>query len=311
MDSYYTLLGVSPDASLEVIEAALLRQRERYDLARIADLDAELRNIAVERNTALDRAYAVLSDPEQRRRYDLSLSREAGGLAAEGSGSRRGLTPRERAYALVGVSAAIVLIALIWIVTGREERVVGQAMPEVDRVAPIFTLPTLAGEELQLDNYKGQVVLLNFWATWCEPCKRELPALEQAHQQYGTQGLVIIGVNLTDDELAQGRDAAAIQTFLTQFGVSYPIALDIEGEVANAYRIFPLPTSFFIDGTGRIRYVHIGELTLDDVTARFLELRDGSVSAVPTVSSDVPKARLGSFVEGFSPHTSWKSVKPV
>jgi hypothetical protein len=93
--------------------------------------------------------------------------------------------------------------------------------------------------------------------------------------------------------------------------VSYPIALDIEGEVANAYRIFPLPTSFFIDGTGRIRYVHIGELTLDDVTARFLELRDGSVSAVPTVSSDVPKARLGSFVEGFSPHTSWKSVKPV
>ena len=276
MDSYYTLLGVEPDASLEAIEAALLRQRERYDLSRIADLDAELRSIATERNAALDRAYAVLSDPERRRQYDLSLSREAGGLAAEGSGLRRGLTPRERIYALVGVSAAVVLIALIWIITGREEQVVGQAMPEVDRVAPLFTLPTLAGEELQLDTYKGQVVLLNFWATWCEPCKRELPALEQAYQQYGNQGLAVIGVNLTDDEFAQGRDEAAIQAFLTQFGVSYPIALDIEGEVANAYRIFPLPTSFFIDGAGRIRYVHIGELTLDDVTARFLELRQGS-----------------------------------
>ena len=88
--------------------------------------------------------------------------------------------------------------------------------------------------------------------------------------------MAVIGVNLTDDEFAQGRNEAAIQAFLTQFGVSYPIALDIEGEVANAYRIFPLPTSFFIDGAGRIRYVHIGELTLDDVTARFLELRQGS-----------------------------------
>lgn len=276
MDSYYTLLGVEPDASLEVIEAALLRQRERYDLARVADLDAELRSIAAERNAALDRAYAVLSDPERRRQYDLSLSREVGGLAAEGGSLRRGLTPRERVYALVGVSAAIVLIALIWIITGREEQVVGQAMPEMDRVAPLFTLPTLAGEALQLDQYKGQVVLLNFWATWCEPCKRELPALEQAYQQYGNQGLAVIGVNLTDDEFAQGRDEAAIQAFLTQFGVSYPIALDIEGEVANAYRIFPLPTSFFIDGDGRIRYVHIGELTLNDVTARFLELRQSS-----------------------------------
>lgn len=276
MDSYYTLLGVEPDASLELIEAALLRQRERYDLSRVADLDAELRNIATERNAALDRAYAVLSDPEQRRQYDLSLSGEAGGLAAEGGGLRRGLTPRERVYALVGVSAAIVLIALIWIITGREEQVVGQVMPEMDRVAPLFTLPSLAGEELQLDKYKGQVVLLNFWATWCEPCKRELPALEQAYQQYGSQGLTVIGVNLTDDEFAQGRDEAAIRAFLTQFGVSYPIALDIEGEVANAYRIFPLPTSFFIDGEGRIRYVHIGELTLNDVAARFLELRPRS-----------------------------------
>jgi thiol-disulfide isomerase/thioredoxin len=152
-------------------------------------------------------------------------------------------------------------------------------MGEVDRPAPTFEVPAVAGGSVNLEAYKGKVVLLNFWGTWCEPCKRELPALETAHQQYGDQGLVVIGVNLTDDELAQGRNEEAIRAYLAQFGVTYPVALDMEGEITNAYRVFPLPTSFFIDGEGRIRYVHIGELTLDDVQARFLELKEAASAA--------------------------------
>jgi cytochrome c biogenesis protein CcmG, thiol:disulfide interchange protein DsbE len=270
--SYYTLLGIDPNAPQEVVDTAYQRQRERYDPARVAD-DVEMRAMALERTAELDRAYAVLADPERRRQYDAGLSGDGGGLAAATTGVRRGLSPRERTYAVVGVLVAVALVAIIWILTGRESTgVAGQAMPELNREAPAFDLQELGGGTISLADYQGQVVLLNFWGTWCEPCKRELPALEQAHQRYGEQGLAVIGVNLTHNERTQGGSEATIQAFLEQFGVTYPNVLDEQGEVTNAYRVFPLPTSFFIDGTGRIRYVHIGELTFNDVEARFLEL---------------------------------------
>jgi len=175
--------------------------------------------------------------------------------------------------------AALALIATIWVLTGGEAVSQAQPMGEVNRPAPPFTVPTIDGGTVSLDSYKGQVVLLNFWATWCEPCKREMPALESAHQELGDQGLAIIGVNLTDDELVQGHNQEAIAAFIAQYGVTYPTALDLDGELTNAYRVFPLPTSFFIDGEGRIRYVHIGELTREDVQARFLELKEEASAA--------------------------------
>jgi cytochrome c biogenesis protein CcmG, thiol:disulfide interchange protein DsbE len=271
--SYYSLLGIDPNSPQEAVDTAYQRQRERYDPARVADLDVEMRAMALERTAELDRAYAVLADPERRRQYDASLSGDGGGLAAATTGTRRGLSPRERTYAVVGALLAVALVATIWVLTGRDSSgVIGQAMPELNREAPTFDLPELSGGTISLADYQGQVVLLNFWGTWCEPCKRELPALEQAHQSYGDQGLAVIGVNLTHNERTQGSDEAAIKAFLEQFGVTYPTALDEQGEVTNAYRVFPLPTSFFIDGEGRIRYVHIGELTFNDVEARFLEL---------------------------------------
>jgi peroxiredoxin len=282
MGSYYTLLGVEPEASLEEIEAAFRRQRERYNPELVADLDPELRRIASERSAELERAHAILSDPARRRQYDASLGGAEQEVLAQATAARRSLTPRERRFAIIGAVAAFALIATIWVLTGRDAGTQATAMGEVNRPAPAFTVPALAGGTVDLEAYKGQVVLLNFWGTWCEPCKRELPALETAHNELGDQGLAIIGVNLTDDELTQGRDQAAIKAYLEQYGVTYPVALDIEGEITNAYRVFPLPTSFFIDGEGRIRYVHIGELTLDDVQARFLELKEeASASRAP------------------------------
>lgn len=281
MGSYYTLLGLEAGASREEIEAAYRRQRERYNPDLVADLDPELRRVAAERSAELERAYAILGDPERRRQYDASLGGAAGPARAQAA-ERRSLTPRERGYAAIGVAAALALIVAIWVLTGRDAGTQAQAMGEVDRPAPSFEVPALAGGTVDLDAYRGQVVLLNFWATWCEPCVRELPALEQAHRQLGDQGLAVIGVNLTDDELVQGGSEEQIRAFLDQYGVSYPIALDTEGDVTNAYRVFPLPTSFFIDGEGRIRYVHISELTFEDVEARFLELKqEASASRAP------------------------------
>lgn len=282
MGSYYTLLGLEPTASHEAIEAAYRRQRERYNPALVAELDPELRQVAAERSDELERAYAVLIDPERRRQYDASLSGTANAASARAAAERRSLTPRELVFAAVGAVAAVALIATIWVLTGRDAATQAQPMGEMDRPAPAFEVPALAGGTINLEAYKGQVVLLNFWGTWCEPCKRELPALETAHQQLNGEGLAVIGVNLTDDELTQGRDQAAIAAYLAQYGVTYPVALDVEGEITNAYRVFPLPTSFFIDGEGRIRYVHIGELTLDDVQARFRELKqEASASRAP------------------------------
>jgi cytochrome c biogenesis protein CcmG, thiol:disulfide interchange protein DsbE len=182
----------------------------------------------------------------------------------------------------VGALVALALVVGIWVFTGRSTDVQGQAMGEVNRPAPTFSLQTLKGDTVDLKAYQGKVVLLNFWGTWCEPCKRELPALQVANERLGDQGLVIIGVNLTDDERLQGRSEEDIRTFVAQYNLTYPIALDRNGSVTDAFRVFPLPTSFFIDAQGRIRYVHVGELTLKDVTARFTELqREGLAPGAP------------------------------
>ncbi len=279
MANFYNLLGVAPDASAEELAAAYARQRERYNPELVADLDPELRRLAEERLAEIERAYAVLSDPEGRNAYDASLRGEPSPEAAHAVAARRSLTPRERLFALGGALAALVLVATIWVLTGRDALPQGASMGEMNRPAPAFAAPALDGGSVSLADYSGKVVLLNFWATWCEPCVRELPALQQAHLRYSDQGLAIIGVNLTDDEQAQGGDEQKIRAFLEQFDVTYPIALDVEGEITNNYRVFPLPTSFFIDQAGRIRYVHIGELTLQDVSAKFAELSSEQVSA--------------------------------
>ena len=269
MGTYYATLGLEPNADQAAIAAAYQRMRDQYNPARVEDVDPDLRAVAAQRSAELDQIYHVLSDPQRRRQYDISI-----GLAPKAAAKpRHTITPRERAYAIGGAILAVVLVAAIWIVTGRGDQEQVRAMGEVNRPAPAIELAALTGGSVSLAALRGNVVVVNFWGTWCEPCRRELPALQAAHEQLGDQGLTIIGVNLTDDEYTRGQTLDDVKTFLAQYGVNYPIALDVEGKVTNDYRVFPLPTSFFIDGEGRIRYIHVGELTLEDVTARFNELR--------------------------------------
>lgn len=180
------------------------------------------------------------------------------------------LSPRERWYALIGVIAAVALIALVWILTDRTEL---PSVGEVERPVPEVVLAALDGSEVDFSEYRGQVVLVNFWATWCEPCIRETPALQAAYAQYRDDGLMIVGVNLTDDELLQGNTIEDVQAFVEQFDVEYPIALDMEGTATRAFRVFPLPTSFFIDPQGTIRYTRVGEITAEEIAVLFEELR--------------------------------------
>jgi peroxiredoxin len=184
----------------------------------------------------------------------------------------RKVSSRERWYIVFSVAVAVILITVVWVLTGRNNAAL-PSVSEVNRPAPDFTLPALDGDDVQLRDYRGQIVLINFWGSWCEPCRRETPALQAAYEQFHDQGLVVIGVNLFDDEQTQGNTRDDLQSFVEQYGVSYPIALDVEGQVARDYSIYPIPTSLFIDAQGNIRYMRFSELTTEEIAALFTKLK--------------------------------------
>lgn len=125
---------------------------------------------------------------------------------------------------------------------------------DIGQVAPELKLPLAGGGEVDLAGYKGRPVIVSFWATWCEPCRAEMPAFERAQQQYADQGLVVLAVDF------QERDEE-IQAFLHEIGVTFPSAVDRTGETTRDWRANGLPTTFLIDRQGIIRDVRVGAFT--------------------------------------------------
>ena len=117
--------------------------------------------------------------------------------------------------------------------------------------APAFTLTTLEGQPSGLSAYKGQVVMVNFWATWCGPCQQEMPLLDQMYKKYKGGGFTLIGVNVD-------KEAPAVKALLTRKPVSFPVLLDPANSVSKAYHVDEMPSSVIIDRKGVIRYVHRG-----------------------------------------------------
>jgi len=128
-------------------------------------------------------------------------------------------------------------------------------MPEVGRRAPDFTLPTLDGEELTLSSLAGRPVLINFWASWCPPCREEMPYLQAA--ALANRELVVLAVDATHTE----RNVAQVAAFVEEFGLTFPVALDRDGAVNELYLVRALPTSYFVDRSGVIRAKYLGALT--------------------------------------------------
>jgi peroxiredoxin len=117
--------------------------------------------------------------------------------------------------------------------------------------APSFTLTTLAGQPGGLGEYKGQVVMVNFWATWCGPCQQEMPLLDQMYKKYKPAGFTLIGVNVD-------KESPAVKELLARKPVSFPVLLDPANQVSKAYHVDEMPSSVIIDRKGQIRYVHRG-----------------------------------------------------
>jgi peroxiredoxin len=153
----------------------------------------------------------------------------------------------------------ILLVAMIGLIGFAFYRMMGQgAAPEVGDSAPSFALTTLAGEKSRLADLQGKAVVLNFWATWCEPCRREMPAMQTMYEKYKEQGLEIVAVNMAETEIA-------VSAFAQQYGFTFPIWMDKEQEAVQLYGIGPIPTTFFIDATGMIRQKATGSLELSQL----------------------------------------------
>ena len=168
-----------------------------------------------------------------------------------------------RWYTLTALITVLGLAAIAWgrVPTDRESAALLPA-PAIGHPAPLFSLPMLAGDDLALADLYGQPIVLNFWASWCGPCRAEMPELQRLHDRLGEAGVVVLGVN-------QGESPETAAAFLQALSLNFPVALDQRTGVSQQYLVNSLPTTFFIDRAGVIRSTFIGPMS-DAVLAQNL-----------------------------------------
>ncbi|MFQ5936520.1 MAG: TlpA family protein disulfide reductase [Acidiferrobacterales bacterium] len=124
---------------------------------------------------------------------------------------------------------------------------------QTGQMAPNFALKSVKGKNLRLSEFRGEVVMINFWATWCGPCRQEMPVLDELYRRYHPIGFALLGVNI-DDHTGRASKMAR------RLGVSYPILFDAQKAVSRLYDVNAMPTTVMLDRDGRVRYVHRGYL---------------------------------------------------
>ncbi len=167
----------------------------------------------------------------------------AGGLPPVGSPS-----PGSRLKILV-IGAAIFALAfvVVWLQSAKYEPLT------VGKEAPNFSLPDLGEKAVQLTDYRGKVVFLNFWATWCKPCQEEMPSMEQLYKTYQKEGLVILAVSI--DRVTTKKD---VPTFVKNMNLTFPVLIDSWGQTDKRYKLMGVPETYIIDQNGILREKVIG-----------------------------------------------------
>jgi len=184
------------------------------------------------------------------------------------SARRRG---KSKTWLYVNIVIAVVLIVggiavLFWMGDQESSKPAATQSAQIGATAPDFQLPSLTGEPVVLSDYQGQVILVNTWATWCPPCKAEMPAINEFYETHQNDGFVVLAINSQED-------AATVQQFINAQEFTFPVLLDTQASVINQYKVRGLPTTFIIDRDGVIRYVHTGAITqrqLEDVIGPLL-----------------------------------------
>lgn len=149
----------------------------------------------------------------------------------------------------------ILIAGAAWIIVSGETSSTSSEIsaPQVGFLAPDFTLNGMDGKPYTLSEFRGKAVLINLWATWCPPCRAEMPAIENIYQEFKDQGFIVLAINATNQD-----DVSAIRPFLNQYNVTLPILIDETGNVSTAYKLQSLPSSYFIDRKGVVQEVIIG-----------------------------------------------------
>jgi cytochrome c biogenesis protein CcmG/thiol:disulfide interchange protein DsbE len=164
-------------------------------------------------------------------------------------------------FPIVAVAVAMALLALL------SYGVVSQGQGPLDKgPAPHFTLTTFNGQTISLSDYRGQVVVVNFWASWCPPCREEAPVLERVWRRYRDQGVVFIAVDYIDTE-------PEARAYIAEFDITYPNGPDLGSRAAKDYHIQGVPETFFVTKVGHIAHVHIGPLDEDTLVSWIEQLR--------------------------------------
>jgi cytochrome c biogenesis protein CcmG, thiol:disulfide interchange protein DsbE len=166
-----------------------------------------------------------------------------------------------------GLGSIVLLfgIALVALIFGLQLVRQRQTQP-ASGPAPDFTITTLQGEELTLSQMKGKVVIINFWASWCGPCREEAPALQSIWEKYGDKGVVVLGVAYTDTE-------SGAREFVEEFGQTYPNGMDLGTKISDKYHIQGVPETFIVDQDGNVAqfiFANVTEAGLTRIIDRLL-----------------------------------------
>jgi peroxiredoxin len=141
--------------------------------------------------------------------------------------------------------------------------------PRQGRLAPDFLLEAADGSRIRLSDMRGHPVLINFWATWCAPCRAEMPAIQSVYEAEQSSGFVVLAVNVQES-------AARVSEWTSRFGLTFPVVFDTYGAVARAYRASEgLPASVFVDAAGRVQQLHLGEMDAAALREGLAAIRGG------------------------------------
>ena len=157
-------------------------------------------------------------------------------------------------FAIAGLVIAIAIAGLLLSMGGAENKFSSKSSTEAKELTPNFTLELMDGKEFHFSDYKGKPVLINFFASWCLPCREEMPVLEKIVLEYQPKGVAFLGIAVDDTE-------QKMKEFITRYGVTFPVGLDKTAEIQKSFGLYGIPTTYFIDKNGVINYFHSGVVT--------------------------------------------------
>lgn len=162
---------------------------------------------------------------------------------------------------ILPLASCFLFLLFFTVVTGCEQQTeeggIRKALPKEGDAAGAFALKLIDGKEFRLNEAKGKPVVINFFASWCHPCRIEAPVLQKVYTKYENK-VVFIGIAIQDNE-------AKVKEYIKEFNVTFPVGIDSSGNIAEAYKIYGIPKTFIIDRAGKFNLIHMGEITEHDL----------------------------------------------